>query len=360
VPVGSPDPTGKTPARSGDVADTENVKMDIQKEKILINLKKFPCTSQVFKKSIEERLSQSDFLENPLIVEVYKDDPGIPDLEELVRYIKESKAFDITQLSKALNGKDSNFDFKMSDFFALLYGVKHFIDRGATDINIADLNIIKRVSEKTPDLRMKLNDRETYAEIKNINEEDKLCTVIFNLLEARSILNPKLYTKQFVIDAITSAVDFDIESYKRLKEMRIKFAQKLEVELSKCKKAFRIEVDNIYFDIKLKPSERYFAAFSTQSLGTKAKIISASDEFLCSGKMYYKTLKKLYDGFLQLLSNRRGNFDQVKNDFIYLRFVGMGSRKIFYEDSLRRRIHNLIHALGFNEIINVVTNLDPE
>jgi len=73
--------------------------------------------------------------------------------------------------------------------------------------------------------------------------------------------------------------------------------------------------------------------------------------------MYYKTLKKVYDGFLQLLSNRRGNLDQVKNDFIYLRFVGMGGRKIFYENSLRKKVNSLISVLGLNEIINIVTNL---
>jgi len=331
--------------------------MNRQKETILTNLKNFPYAYKVFMQAIEQRLASNNFLENPLIIEVYKNDPGIPDLEQLVKDICSSKVFDITELNKTLNGKDKNFDLKMDDFYALLHGIRYFIKKGATEIHLIDVNKSKGISKKTPDLKMIIDSKETYAEVKNINEQDKLFNVIQNLLEAKSILNPNPYVRNFVINAKTSSVDFDMRDYNRIKKITTEFTQKVDVELSRAEDTFSFKIDEIYFTIGVEPSEKHHIIFNKECLGSKRGELNTSGEFFFYGKMYYKTLKKIYEAFLQLLSNRRGDFDLVKNDFIYLYFIGKGGRDVCYGDSFRKKFNSLIDTLDINKIVNIATNL---
>jgi len=329
--------------------------MVVKKEKILINLRKFPFSYKIFKQAIEQRLASNDFLENPLILEVYKNVPGIPVLEKLIKDICSSKIFDIAELDNVLNAEYKNLDFQADDFYALLWGINYFIKNGGKEIHLCDINK-KKIPGKRPDLVMILDGKETYAEVKNVNEQDKLFNVIHNVLEAKSILNSKQYTKVFVIDAKTRLADLDVKD-RQLNKIKIEFLEKIDKKISTGKDTFSFKIDNIYFTINVKQSEEFHIYFHKETLGNKTRGINNSSEFFFYGKVYYKTLNKIYNAFLQLLENRRGNFDLVMNDFIYLHYVGIVRRDMHYGDSFVKKLNYLINVLDIDKIVKVVTNL---
>jgi hypothetical protein len=290
-------------------------------------------------------------LQNSLVRGIYLRRESIKEIDEFIKEILESQQFDIKSLTSEFSTKDKKFDDKMYDIFAVLYALQRFIKKGAQNIEL----VTKEKDKKTPDLRMSLDGRETFVEVKNINNlVNDSFIMIHDDLEAKSITEPQFYEKWFDISAHAASKLYLLPIPA---DSLLQFLRKLDREIRRGKNQIAFDVGRIHFIVELRNSDRFIMTLMKESGQFKESIMDESNEFLHYGNIYYKIVKKSHEAFLQLWAARDGDGDAIKNDYIYLHFTGLGEGHIFWGDSFPKRFHELLDAFRLRNLVNIETSL---
>lgn len=221
------------------------------------------------------------------------------------------------------------------------------------DEGMSDIVFIKE--ENNPDIEYKNNGILRYAEVKSLDELDPEYNIIYNKLEAISILNTK-YEKSFYIQISDSGLFFSsLDDYKKgLTKATDKLIQLLEEHIDKLSISdLKIKIGYFEFIISFETNNHgYTLMFS----GDVMKFGTNKDIFLKMGSVYSRFINNSVKGVKQLLFKRNFDTTSLKEDRLYI-FLNSGRYHNFIPDQLGKIIDELSICLGIKDLVNLKVEL---
>lgn len=221
------------------------------------------------------------------------------------------------------------------------------------DEGMSDIVFIKE--ENNPDIEYKEDGILHYAEVKSLDELDPEYNIIYNKLEATSILNTK-YEKSFYIQVKDSSLFFSsLDDYKNgLCKATDKLIQLLEKHIDKLSiDDLKIKIGYFEFIISFKTNNH---GYSLMFSGDVMKFGTNKDIFLKMGSVYSRFINNVVKGVKQLLFKRNFDTTSVKGDRLYI-FLNSGRYHNFIPDQLGKIIDELSMCLGIKDLVSLKIEL---
>ncbi len=230
------------------------------KDELFVKLDKNPLLREFFKDMLEERVSNKDWLRNELVQIILRNSAtNIDMIESILSKVKDHGLSLFCQMSNALSGNDGDFDGKMTDLLAEINGIAWIIDH-----NYSEIEKVAETDDKTPDFRANKGNESFLFEVKNLRVPPKILSTVFVQMEARSLIEPEIYKKQFDFDLKLNEKPYealDVDDQHQIVQFIDKINQALSIQESTARHTYkrRIRGMDIERDFKCswKPDNRY-------------------------------------------------------------------------------------------------------
>lgn len=315
------------------------------KELVLKNLSKYPEVEKHFKKLthqlFDKKITLRALLEIVLIRELLLDGGAIKNfngyLVELSTYTKF-----ISRPISLINKDIKAWGASWSEIFV----AKKLHNQGETKIEFSPRNSPYDISSFDSHRKKTI-----FTEVKGLDSIAPAFNILNDKLEAMSLLN-RSFKKTFFIECFYPLENIDsVSSLSPLLEVATnKLIEDLSNHFKKHKELERksFKYGKVSFQVKTdKPKVKKFLMIFSGGGVYKGK----GAEFMKMVSVYTRVLSNVRQAYSQLLKNRKGDVDAVKNDRIYL-LLNTGLANGFGDKKLKKIIEDLSNSVGINEIVD--------
>jgi len=314
--------------------------------KVSKNIAKYPIISQLEAAVLEEIKKATDTqkaLEIPIVRKLYTNSGGVKNFETQLQEIGE-----LVNIASPMKRLSSNLVGEFQSVWAEIYEGMELKKENKQNIKFAPVNAKYDLSfQDTDDSDVRL------IEVKDLRKIDPAMDILVNKFEAKSILD-KRFNRMFVTSC--EYPEFPGNKVNKIHEKIEKAVDQILHQLSSCKNLSKVNIKRkeIYgFRFSVKSKKTYSHCVLIHSGGTGRFAPNNPGEFFPQlASVYERIIKRFYEGYMQLLEERKWNKDLVSTDLLIMHLKIGGFARVF-SDNVERTILDMTKSLGMNKMVKI-------